>query len=85
MLGADPGELGRAGHWFALADVARRGLAPLLPVAISSLKVPRRLRPLAAFARLAVRDLHHGEPFEPEATPGRAAALLAHRWTGKVF
>jgi hypothetical protein len=48
------------------------------------LHIPRPLRPLTALARLAARDLGRGEPFEPEATPGRALALLAHRWSGRI-
>ena len=84
LLGANHPGLEQAGRWFALADAARRGLAPVLPVDISPIGFPRALRPLTALARLAVRDLNHGEPFEPEATPGRAGALFAHRWTGKV-
>jgi len=84
LLGADHPGLDQAGRWFALADAARRGFAPVLPAQISLIRFPRALRPLTAMARLAVRDLRHGEPFEPEATPGRAAALLAHRWSGKI-
>ena len=84
LLGSDDPQVTAAGRYFALADVARRGLAPLLPMAITPLRFPRALRPLTALARLAVRDLRHGEPFEPEATPGRAAALLAHRWSGRI-
>jgi phytoene synthase len=84
LLGAQHGELAEAGAWYALADVARRGLAPVLPAQISPQQFPRRLRPLTGFARLAVRDLRHGEPFEPEGTPFRAGALLAHRWTGRI-
>jgi phytoene synthase len=84
LLGRDDPQLSEAGRYFALADVARRGLAPLLPIAIRKLRFSRGLRPLTALARLAMRDLHHGEPFEPEATPGRASALLAHRWSGRI-
>ena len=84
LLGSNDAQVTEAGRYFALADVARRGLAPPLAVAIRPLRIARPLRPLTAFARLAVRDLHHGEPFEPEATPARAMALLAHRWTGRV-
>jgi phytoene synthase len=84
LLGADDPALGQAGHWFALGDVARHGLAPVLERPVGRLRFTRRLRPLTALARLAVRDLLHGEPFEPEATPGRAAALLRHRWSGIV-
>jgi len=84
LLGGDHPGLDEAGRWFALADVARRGCAPLLPVEIRPLRFPRGLRPLTGLARLAVRDLRRGEPFEPEATPGRAALLLAHRWSGQI-
>jgi phytoene synthase len=84
LLGSKHGGLGKAGAWFALADVARRGLAPVLPAQISPFQFPPALRPLTGLARLAVRDLRHGEPFEPEGTPFRAGALLAHRWTGHV-
>ena len=84
LLGSNDPQVAEAGRYFALADVARRGLAPLLPVQIRPLRIPAKLRPLSALARLAVRDLRHGEPFEPEATPARAAALLSHRWTGSI-
>jgi phytoene synthase len=84
LLGADHAGLVQAGAWFALADVARRRLAPVLPAQISPLRFPPALRPLTGLARLAVRDLRRGEPFEPEGTPFRAGALLAHRWTGRI-
>ena len=57
---------------------------PILDTQIDRMRFPRRLRPLTALARLAVRDLARGEPFEPEATPGRALALLSHRLTGAI-
>ena len=44
----------------------------------------RRLRPLTAFARLAARDAKQAPAIEPEATPGRAAALLSHRLFGTI-
>jgi len=84
LLGSDDPQLARAGRYFAISDVARRGLAPVLDVEIARLRFKPALRPLTALARLAVRDLRHGEPFEPEATPGRAFALLAHRWMGTI-
>ena len=84
LLGGDHPGLEQAGRWFALADVARRGLAPSMPVDICQLQFPRTVRPLTGLARLAVRDLRHGEPKEPEATPARAAALFAHRWSGWI-
>ena len=84
LLGSDHPQVTEAGRYFGLADVARRGLSPILPVPIRPLRFHRAVRPLTALARLAVRDLRHGEPFEPEATPGRAMALLVHRWSGRV-
>jgi phytoene synthase len=84
LLGSDDPQLARAGRYFAISDVVRRGLAPVLDVAIARLRFKPALRPLTALARLSVRDLSHGEPFEPEATPGRALALLAHRWMGTI-
>jgi phytoene synthase len=84
LLGDNDARLAQAGRSFALADVARRGLAPLLVAKATPARFRRALRPLTAFARLAARDLAHGEPFEAEATPGRALALLTHRWTGRI-
>ncbi len=84
LLGRDDPATAHAGQCFALGDAARRGLAPVLPIVIANMHIPRALRPLTGLARLAVRDLRHGEPFEAEATPGRAAALIAHRWTGAI-
>jgi 15-cis-phytoene synthase len=51
---------------------------------LAGLRFPRRVRPLTALARLAARDLKQGSAIEPEATPGRAAALLSHRLFGRV-
>jgi phytoene synthase len=84
LLKAKPEGLEQAGRWFALADAARRGLTPVLNVPIARMRFPRSVRPLTAFSRLATRDLARGEPFENEATPGRALALLAHRLTGSI-
>jgi phytoene synthase len=47
-------------------------------------RFPRSLRPLTALARLAARDAKLSPIVEPEATPGRAAALLSHRLFGIV-
>jgi 15-cis-phytoene synthase len=43
-----------------------------------------RLRPLSMLAALAVRDLKRGELFEAEGAPGRAAAMLRHRFSGRL-
>ena len=84
LLGSDDPQVAEAGRYYAIADVARRGLAPVLPNTIAPLRFARALRPLTGLARLGARDLRHGEPFEPEATPSRAAALLHHRWFGTI-
>ena len=84
LLGSDDAQLAEAGRYFGLADAARRGLTPLLAIRIGPHRFGRAVRPLTALARLAVRDLRKGEPFEQEATPGRAAALLLHRLSGKL-
>ena len=84
LLGATDARLGEAGRWFALGDAARRRLSPVIEVPEARLRFARSLRPLTGLARLAVRDLRHGEPFEMEASPARAAALLRHRWSGTV-
>ncbi len=84
LLGKEHPQIALAGRYFALADVARRGLAPVADVELRPLRFPPVLRPLTALARLGVRDLAHGEPFECEATPGRALALLAHRCFGTI-
>jgi phytoene synthase len=47
-------------------------------------RFPRGLRPLTGLARLAARDAKQRPNEEPEATPGRAAALLWHRLFGRV-
>ena len=78
-----------AGELFVLAGLRRRGLvAGHHPPSLDRLanhRFARELRPLTALAALAARDLSRGgPPFEPEATPGRALALLRHRLTGRV-
>lgn len=79
--------IGVAGRLFAGVDAARRGFVELDPGIIGSNgpRIPRRARPLTALAALAARDLRMGgPPFEPEATPGRALALIRHRLTGRI-
>ncbi len=74
-----------AGALFALTDAMRRGRGDFSAARDAALAVlgryrtPVRLRPVTLAARLAARD-----PAEPEGTPGRALALLAHRLTGKI-
>ncbi len=85
LLGSDDPQLAEAGRLYALADNGRRGLAVMGERAAERLRFKRPLRPLTALARLGTRDLSRGGgAIEPEATPGRAWALLTHRWTGVV-
>jgi phytoene synthase len=88
LLGGTDELLDVAGGLFALENAGRRGLAPISRPAeelrqLTGHRFPRRLRPLTGLARLAARDSKHAN-LEPEATPGRAAALLSHRLFGKV-
>jgi phytoene synthase len=62
-----------------LLDQARRFARTL-----GGAKFATALRPLSALAALAIRDCGRGEPFEPEGTPGRAAVMLRHRFTGRL-
>ena len=83
----------RGGLW-ALTDAARHcSDAPRAPMLLKQARAFARLerrkfvgalRPLSALAALAIRDCRRGEPFEPEGTPGRAAAMLRHRFTGRL-
>ena len=88
LLRVDPDDptVPRAGRVFAAVEAARRGIAEL--DARTELPIPRAvrpLRPLTALAALAARDARRGgPPFEPEATPARALALLRHRLTGRI-
>jgi phytoene synthase len=89
LLGERNHLLEPAGRLFAYEQVARRGLMQLhYPMeevqVIAGHRFPRRLRPLTALARLAARDVKQAPKVEPEATPGRAAALFRHRLTGRI-
>jgi phytoene synthase len=91
LLDADDEKLGDAGALAALVAVGRRGLPDLLEQArdhehsLIRHRFVRQLRPLTALARLAVRDLRSGSPFEPEGAPARVAAMLRHQWSGIVI
>ena len=89
LLGASDDRLEAAGCLFACQDAAGRGLAPFYDPAdemrlLAGHRFPRRLRPLTGLARLAARDVKQAPAIEPEATPGRAVALLSHRLFGTV-
>jgi phytoene synthase len=78
--------LGDAPQSFAAADLGRRRIFDLVPLKFghSRSRVPRRYRPLTAFAVLARRDMRSGPPFERQASPARAGALWWHRLTGLI-
>jgi phytoene synthase len=86
LLGDDDPGLGEAGRFYALGQAARLGClgAPAEIPSLRGHRFARRLRPLTALSRLAVRDLRRRHDVEPEATPGRAAALIIHRLNGAI-
>jgi 15-cis-phytoene synthase len=84
-----------AGGLWALADAARHcsdavsrklllDQSRTFARGIAGERFPTALRPLSALAAVAIRDARRGEPMEAEGTPGRAAAMLRHRFTGKL-
>jgi phytoene synthase len=78
-----------AGRLYGYENVARRGLMrvhwPMDELyQLSTHPFPKALRPLTALAALAARDAKRPPPFEPEATPGRAVALVVHWLTGRL-
>ncbi len=85
LLEAEIAILPEAGALFALSDAMRRGPGDFalkrsgLIGSLAGYRAPRHLRPVTLAARLAARDLG-----EPEGTPGRALALIAHRLTGVI-
>ena len=87
LLKANCGGLADAGALYANMDIERRGIdhGALMALGLYGLRFPWRVRPLTALAALAARDLSRSRgPLEPEATPGRALALLRHRLFGRV-
>ncbi len=92
----EPGEaIEAAGGLWALTDAARhcsdaRSRRLLLDHArtfangLAGAKFPAALRPLSMLGMLAVRDARRGEPVEAEGSPARAAAMLAHRLSGRL-
>ena len=87
LLGGADERLEDAGALYALASVGRRGVPELFEPAraylqrVSGHRFARRVRPLTMLARAAARDLSRQEP---EGIGGRAAAMLAHRWSGRI-
>ena len=91
LLGAEDGNLASAGAAYALANAARvatdRVSAEVLVAAaraIPSHRFAKPLRPLTALTALARRDLAAYPNREPDGTPARALALIAHRLTGRA-
>ena len=83
-----------AGGLWALVDIARHcsdaesramlvGQARTFARALAGVRITAPVRPLSMLAVLAIRDCKLGEPLEREGTPGRAAALLRHRLSGR--
>jgi phytoene synthase len=95
LLGGAGEEAQAAGGLWALVDAARhcsdqpsRGMllqqAQRFARGLGGTKFPAPVRPLSMLAALARRDCARSEPFEPEGTPGRAAAMLRHRISGRL-
>ena len=89
LLGVTDRRLEAAGRLYAQESVGRRCRLSLhWPMdalnALAGHRFPRAVRPLTALAVLAARDFRRDGGVEPEATPGRAMALLRHRLTGRV-
>jgi phytoene synthase len=87
LLSSNDPKLWEAGALYALASVGRRGVPELFEPARERLeqlrghRFDKRARPLTMLARAATRDLDRQEP---EGCRGRAAAMLAHRWSGRI-
>ena len=90
LLGSETESIAGAGSLYALVSVGRRGVPELLEPAealagaLRGRRFPAAVRPLTGLARLALRDLRHGPRFEEEGSPQRLAAMLRHRWTGRL-
>ena len=89
LLGGSDPKLGAAGRLYAIGEGIRKGWVRDSRATeelrmLARHRFARRLRPLTALARLAARDVKLAPGSEPEATPGRAAALLSHRLFGTV-
>jgi phytoene synthase len=95
ILGASSEQIDGAGGLWALVDAARHcsdaasrdmliGQAGRFARSLSGARFPFAVRPVTGLAGLAVRDLARRESFEPEGTRARAAAILAHRLTGRL-
>jgi phytoene synthase len=88
LLDARDEKLKEAGRIYGLAQAMRRGMMALADgtnlEALTGHRFGRSIRPLTCLARLAARDIRQAPAIEPEATPGRAVALLSHKLFGTV-
>ena len=95
LLGATNDRIEAAGGLWAVVDTARHcsdetsrnvltGEARTLGRGLAVAKFDAALRPLSMLSALAIRDLNRGKPFEGEGSPGRIAAMLKHRLSGKL-
>jgi phytoene synthase len=90
LLGVEEDQVRGAGALYALVSVGRRGVPELIEYARTQLegvalrRFPKASRALTGLARLAARDLRHGPPYEEEGSPPRLAAMLRHRWSGRL-
>jgi phytoene synthase len=95
ILGCADERIQGAGGLWALVDAARhcsdsQSRATLIAQGrsfargLAGVQFRTALRPLSMLSALAIRDSRRGEPFEREGTPGRAAAMLRHRFSGRL-
>jgi phytoene synthase len=95
VVGRADARIQGAGGLWTLVDAARhcsdpQSRAMLVEQArsfargLAGVRFPGPLRPLSTLTVLAIRDCRRGEPFEREGTPGRAAAMLRHRFSGRL-
>lgn len=94
VLGSPSEQIQAAGGLWALVDVARHCSDPQsrdmlvrqargFAAKMGGHRFAGPLRPLSGLAALAARDCRRAR-FEREGTPGRAAALLRHRISGRL-
>ena len=95
VLGHADERIQGAGGLWALVDAARHCSDPVSRAmlveqarsfarGLGGVRFPGPLRPLSMLTVLAMRDCRRGEPFEREGTPARAAAMIRHRFSGRL-
>jgi phytoene synthase len=95
VLGRADERIQGAGGLWALVDAARHCSDPesrtlltqqarTFARGLAGVRFPGPLRPLSMLSALAARDCRRGEPFEREGAPARAAAMLRHRFSGRL-